>query len=624
MQDIKLSGSPAGEKSSSILPAVLLLVVLVGAVAGAVFQSAKALEQREVESAAVALELSTHTIFMIERIPQPLTEGLAEENRVAIQLLETELEPGLLSLNQSSAEETRRLRDDLVESARSNSTEPSAAAGPLMANLGEAGDRANDIAQTAETRALWLIVLAVIAGSGAAVLLFGSRRRERSLRGALAHQATTDQLTGLQNRRMIDEQLGHARSEMERSNCLAGLLYLDLDGFKTINDTLGHDAGDEMLRLTAQRLADAAAPGESLLRLGGDEFAVFLSGLQTPEHAVAAAQRYLSILEEPSEVMGRVEFMRASIGVACTDDPSALRGLTAEADLAMYEAKRSGGRAIQVFNESLRKRAERTSEVTRALRAADHDDEFHLVYQPVVGVDSRELLFVEALLRWESPELGPVGPVDFIPVAEASGDIGVLGGWVITEVLDQLVRWDSDPEMNGARASCNVSAVQLVEQRFVERVISQLHERQLSPDRLIIEVTESVALDESGVCARAITELHEAGFSIAIDDFGAGYANLSQLFKVPFDILKLDRDLLLQLTAMVEEQGSEIAIHSEIMASINEIAAELGAAVVCEGVETEEQRRSLERSGVEYIQGWLIGRPARAETFESKRFLEAA
>lgn len=436
---------------------------------------------------------------------------------------------------------------------------------------------------------------------------------EVQLRRDLYRQARTDVLTGLPNRRALEPAIGEARKAMELAGDWMAMISLDLDGFKYVNDTLGHQAGDEMLIEVADRLAETIRPGDVLLRLGGDEFAVVLPTIAGATTATQVAQRLLDAMAEPFQLGHRAELVRASVGVSVAMDLDGASNLVSEADIAMYTAKRAGGNMVEIFKPEMQSSAGFASQVTRALRAADFDAEFHMVFQPIVRSDSLEVASYEGLLRWNSPSLGEMMPADFIPVAEASGEISAIGAWVLDAVCRQLAEWREqglDPDVS---ISCNVSPRQLADEGFVAGVQATADRWSVPVDRLVVEVTESTVLDNTGVACHRIEALRELGVRISIDDFGSGYSNLGQLLRVPVDIIKIDRSLLLMLSEMRESQGGDPAGPCAIMQAIVAIASVLEAPVVCEGVETDAQLTSLRASGITHIQGYLTGRPAAAE-----------
>lgn len=436
--------------------------------------------------------------------------------------------------------------------------------------------------------------------------------REVQLRSQLELQALTDPLTGLGNRRALPGALARAASMIETAGGLAAFVSVDLDGFKSINDTAGHSAGDQLLSLVADRLRHIAGKHETVLRLGGDEFAIVFTGLRDTADARSRADRLLDIVDEPLAIGTRLEQPRTSIGVAVTSRPEGVDGLVGQADIAMYEAKRRGGDTVVVYEPDMESATTRANQITRALRTADYDTEFNLVYQPIVTSATGKIVSIEALLRWTSDALGPVTPDEFIPIAESSGDICTIGRWVIEAACRQRAAWHSagvDPEIT---ISVNISARQLAEETLVPCILETIDRWGLRAAQFVVEVTETAVLDQAGHAHERLEQLREAGIKISIDDFGSGYSNLGQLLHVPFDIIKIDRSLLLMLTEMREQAGGDASDPCAIMEAIVAIAGVLGAPVVCEGVETPQQRASLQASGITHLQGYFTGKPAPA------------
>lgn len=433
---------------------------------------------------------------------------------------------------------------------------------------------------------------------------------EIRLRDELRHQVATDPLTGIANRRMLEVRLAQIERSMRTSPLMMAVVLIDIDGFKGVNDSLGHEAGDELLTLVVGRLKTTLTNDDLLLRLGGDEFALLITRVGDEIEATRRANEMMALFVEPFRIGGHVECVRASAGVAVADSPAGIANVISNADIALYAAKRHGGDKAVLHDLALEESAARATRVRRALLAADFDGEFSIAYQPIVPVDGGRIVGLEALLRWTSPTVGSVGPDEFIPIAEVSGDIDRIGLWVIDSVCRQLSAWTGPEFATDFTVSFNVSPLQLAHDDFVATVMTATESWGVSPRRLVVEVTESVALDQSGTAVERLDELRAAGFAIAIDDFGSGHSNLGQLLRVPFDVLKIDRSLLLMLTARREDDGGEAIGACKIMESIVSIAAILGAPVVCEGVETEDQRTSLAASGVTFVQGYLTGRPA--------------
>ena len=591
-----------------------MCLVLALSVVFAIVQSFEALGARRAQSAAGDFRLAAHTLEMNAMMSMETMDHSGHGGHggtSADEVLQGDPQVAIHSLTPLEQQETL----DLLHRAQGHHVPLALGELNRLVELFDlAAERSASAADAAEASAIRMLAIAGLAGGVAGLLLLTGRRRERLLRRSLQLQAETDELTSLPNRRSLEVALRQASERMRIEGGYTGLLYLDLDEFKSINDSQGHDVGDALLTITAARLREARVGDETLVRLGGDEFAVVVPGLHVPAAARTAADRYLEILSEPCELTpGNFESLRASIGVAATGDPDSLEELRRAADLAMYSAKHGGGHAVATFDPSMRAVAERNGDIMLALRTADLANEFHLVFQPVVDIDDDTLLFAEALLRWTSPELGVVPPGDFIPVAEQSGEIHRLGEWVVHQVIDQLAAWGRMG--HDVAISCNVSVLQLADPSFVASVIAHLTRAKVAPERLTIEVTESVILDHTDDAVTRLAELRTAGVRIAIDDFGSGYSNLGQLLRIPFDVLKIDRALLLELSAMRESLGGDPASPCQIMAAITSIARTLGTEVVSEGVETDVQRQSLRASGVSHIQGWLTGRPVLAEDF---------
>ena len=441
--------------------------------------------------------------------------------------------------------------------------------------------------------------------------------RQEQLRRDLSRQARTDLLTGLANRRALDPLLSETEQIARAEGGTVALISLDLDGFKAINDTLGHQAGDDLLVQVTARLREVTRSSDTLVRLGGDEFAVVLPRLNSAEEAYLVAERYLTVLDAPFNIDHHLEHLRISIGVAATEDPSHVPSLVSEADVAMYHAKRSGGGQVATFEPSMEQTTATTSRITRALRAADFNREFSLVFQPIVDIDGTRIVSLETLLRWDSPTLGSIGPNDFIPVAERSGDICNIGAWVFENVCRQVSEWERvglDPDLS---VSVNVSPRQLATDDCVPGLLAAIARWGLHTSRFVIEVTESTVIDSNSASIRRLDELRQAGLRIAIDDFGSGYSNLGQLLSVPFDLIKIDRSLLVTLTDMRQAAHGDPTEPCAIMSAIVSIAGIFDAPVVCEGVEVDLQRVSLKASGITYIQGYLTGRPVPPTEIEA-------
>ena len=442
-------------------------------------------------------------------------------------------------------------------------------------------------------------VLAFSAVSSAFVA--ANRRTQQELKDSASRanrQARQDGLTGLPNRAAFRQSLRRSLASARRRNGGLGLLFIDLDGFKRINDSLGHAVGDQLLREVAARfeaeLRDSDLFGVS--RLGGDEFTVLLEDVEEASGSARVAERLLRALTLPMLLAGREIVVRASIGIAqYPEDGEDATSLLRCADHAMYHAKRQH-RGWARWDAQTMAAADRTSlQVEVGLRHALERDQLSVVYQPIVCRDGH-LQGFEALLRWGSPELGPVAPDIFIPVAEETGLIVPIGQWVLDQALALVRRLPT-----GLRVAVNISPQQLQRPGFLESVSASIAAAGVSPDELELEITERAIVGEEGAAGRALSELSALGVSLALDDFGTGYSSLSYLRRFPIDRLKIDRSFVADVEAALDAR----ALTSAVVA----LARELGLGVVAEGVETRAQRRFLVEQGCDELQGWLIGRP---------------
>ena len=443
-------------------------------------------------------------------------------------------------------------------------------------------------------------MLASQAGAGLHNAELWSQRR--AFESRLSHQAFHDALTSLPNRSLFVDRLAHAVERSARAGELAAVLFLDLDRFKTVNDSLGHEAGDALLVAVSRRLGANLRPGDTLARYGGDEFTVLVEQVADEPAGTEVADRLLACLRDPFTVAGREVFVTASIGIAfatatSTGDP--LR----EADLAMYRAKEKGKARWEVFHADLNARAVRRLELETELRQAIERSELFLVYQPLVDLHRNRITGVEALVRWQHPVRGVVGPSDFIPMAEETGLILPLGAWVLQEACRQGQRWQQEG-LDGLHIAVNLSALQFQRPELRAELVDLLSTSGLAPGSLILEITESVVMEEAEAAVSLMREIHCLGVALSLDDFGQGYSSLSYLKRFPLDSVKIDKTFIDGVVANAEDRA--------IVRSVVAMARALGITTTAEGIETQDQLDCVRRLGVDVAQGYLFSRPVAA------------
>ncbi|ABG05697.1 diguanylate cyclase/phosphodiesterase with PAS/PAC and GAF sensor(s) [Rubrobacter xylanophilus DSM 9941] len=423
---------------------------------------------------------------------------------------------------------------------------------------------------------------------------------QKNLEARLVHLAFHDPLTGLPNRALFMDRLEHALARAGRSGDVLAVLFIDLDNFKFVNDSLGHEAGDRLLALVARRLSGATRPGDTVARLGGDEFTVLLEGIADGGEAARVAGRVAEVLREPFRVAGRELFVSASVGISVsTAGSGSVEELMRGADLAMYEAKREGKDRYRVFDFGMSRTAHDRLRLENDLRRAVGRDELRLYYQPVVRLGDGRVVAFEALLRWEHPRRGILLPDRFVPLAEETGMIVGIGRRVLELACSRAAGWRrQEPSL---AVSVNISARQLVRPDFVEEVGRILQRTGLEPEGLVLEVTESAAMDEPGEAARALQRLRERGVRLALDDFGTGYSSLSYLRRLPVCFLKIDRSFVEGLGG---DSGSGVLVGGVIA-----LSRELGFEPVAEGIETPGQLERLLELGCELGQGYYFASP---------------
>ncbi len=428
-----------------------------------------------------------------------------------------------------------------------------------------------------------------------------ARESERQLE----RLANFDTLTGLPNRNLFNDRLSHAVEKAKRREQQLALLFIDLDDFKVVNDTLGHAAGDRMLRHAAAAICDAMRDEDTIARLGGDEFVVLIEEANT-SHIPGSVNRLLDCLKQPLVLDSQEITSSASIGIAVyPTDGEDIPTLLKNADTAMNRAKEKGER-FQFFQAEMATQARERLLIESNLRRAIEREQLFLNYQPIIDLATGELVGAEALLRWRHPELGLVPPDRFIPVAEASGAIGAIGEWVLRETCQQIQRWETQG-LTLAKVAINLSARQLRQPDLAEQFVNILAQHGIAAARIGIELTESALMHDPKDAAIQLGRIRAAGFEIYIDDFGTGYSSLSYLKRFPIDKLKIDRSFVNDITTV----GGSMAIVSAVLA----VARALGMRVVAEGIETEAQLGMLRDHGCDMGQGYLIGRPMLADDF---------
>ncbi len=422
--------------------------------------------------------------------------------------------------------------------------------------------------------------------------------------GQLAHQALHDPLTGLPNRVLFLDRLGHALIRTRRDAAVRpAVMFIDLDRFKVVNDSLGHKAGDEILVETAKRIEFVLRPGDTVARLGGDEFTVLCEGAAQVD-AIGVAQRIVDALAVPFTVQGRDVFLSASIGIAASGGPQdSAELLVRDADAAMYRAKGGGGNGHAVFSQAMLDSTLKRLELESSLRRAVERGELCLFYQPQVSLATNAIVGFEALVRWRHPERGMVFPGEFIALAEETGLIVPLGRWVLQEACREAQRWrEHRPSWGSLKISVNLSPRQLAEPGLAELVSDTLAATGTRPEDLWLEITESVVMDERMSGAEPLTELKAIGVGIAIDDFGIGFSSLRRLKELPWvDAVKLDKSFV---DGVCTTSGDRAIVAAGIS-----LAHALEAATVAEGVETAAQATALRELGCELAQGYFFARP---------------
>lgn len=424
---------------------------------------------------------------------------------------------------------------------------------------------------------------------------------------ALIRQASYDQLTGLPNRVLATDRLQQALRHAMRANRFAALMFIDVDNFKTINDTLGHMVGDKLLSEVAKILENPVRSGDTVARWGGDEFLIVLDDLREPFDAGHIAEKLLYGLTQPIWINDREFHVTASIGIATYPyDGTTVAELLSNADAAMYRAKDSGKNTYSFYTSDINRQASERLEMEEQLRQAIVNDELFLVYQPQVDVERREVVGVEALIRWDNKKLGMVSPVRFIPVAEETGLIYDIGGWILYMACQDLAAWNSAGHTD-LRMSINISSRQLKHTGFFKLLNETIERHAINPTNIELEITESILLEGSKETRGLLGEIRDLGMGLSLDDFGTGYSSLSYLKKFPFTEIKIDR----QFVRDVPGDSNDVALCRAMIA----MADSLNLSIVGEGVETLEQLQFLRDNGVRVMQGYFYSKPLRKADF---------
>ncbi len=440
-----------------------------------------------------------------------------------------------------------------------------------------------------------------------AVIVFRDVSGPRAMALQLTHSAEHDFLTGLPNRMLLNDRINQAIVLAPRHMKHVAVLFLDLDGFKHINDSLGHPVGDKLLQSVAERLVECVRGSDTVSRQGGDEFVVLLSEVEQSEDAAVTARRILAAVAEAHSIDQHDLHVTASVGVSVyPGDGLDADALIKNADTAMYQAKENGRQGFQFFKPAMNVRAVERQSIEEGLRRALERREFALHYQPKVNLATGAITGAEALLRWTHPTRGPIAPADFIPVAEDCGLILQIGAWVLREACQQARTW-MDAGLPIMTMAVNVSAMEFRVENFLEGVLESLAQTNLDPKSLELELTESVLMKQSASAATILRGLRESGIRVTVDDFGTGYSSLSYLQKFPVDALKIDQSFIRQISTVGDD--------TTIVKAVIGMARGLKLRVIAEGVETLEELAFLRAYRCDEAQGYYFSRPVPAEQF---------
>jgi diguanylate cyclase (GGDEF)-like protein/PAS domain S-box-containing protein len=438
----------------------------------------------------------------------------------------------------------------------------------------------------------------------------------RLLEQQLTHQALHDPLTGLANRVLLGERVTTALKRAHRKRSNVAVLFLDLDNFKTVNDTLGHGAGDSLLITVAERLRSCLRASDMPARLGGDEFAILIEDVEHPGEEISVADRIMTAIRTPMEINGKEVFVGVSIGIAVssasTEDPE---DLLRNADVAMYKAKKEGKNRYTIYQDIMRAEVIHRAQLETELRTAILKKEFQLHYQPILDLSSGTVVAMETLLRWDHPRKIKISPGEFIPIAEETNLIKELGQWVLEEACGQAARWQQEYcPMNPFALSVNISGRQFADSEFVQTLEAAYGSAGLSPHNLILEITESTMLINTAATIEKLKAIRQLGVKLAVDDFGTGFSSLSYLHKFPIDVLKIDLSFVEKIS-----DGKEGAAMARAIISMGET---LGFTTIAEGIEKLDQIETLRNLGCNWGQGYYFAKPLDVRDMET--FLEKA
>jgi len=456
-------------------------------------------------------------------------------------------------------------------------------------------------------------ISAVVDSNGDSIGLITSFRDISESKGSeerIRHLAYYDVLTGLPNRSLFNDRLQQEMQRAQRGNRLLALLFLDLDRFKEVNDSMGHDIGDQLLKQVAERLQQCVRADDTVARMGGDEFTIILGDLPSRTRAVSAAisvaEKIMQMLAMPFSLVGRELFLSTSIGIAvCPYDGEEAPLLLRNADTAMYHAKERGKNNFQFYAESMNARSAERLDLQSAMHRAVIDEQFELRYQPIVSLTDGRLIGAEVLLRWRHPQKGLIAPADFVPIAEESGLIVPIGAWVLEQACRQFAQWQRQGLLL-ERLAVNLSARQFSDGDLAGTVIRALDGSGMRADQLELELTESILMDDVGHSLGQLQDLSVMGVRIAIDDFGTGYSSLNYLKQFPLDCLKIDRSFVREL-AEVQDQ--------RIVQAIIALARSFELEVLAEGIENQRQLEILKRLGCDNAQGFYFSQPLTEAEF---------